>query len=141
MPELLPAAVLSDLDGTLAIANGRRYNDFSRVITDRPDPIVKSLLEELSRAGNLLLFMTGRPALCRADTSRWIQDIAGLPMHELLMRGNDDWSPDAELKHRLYREHIFGKYSIQLVLEDKRSVVDMWRQQGLRAFEVANNDK
>ncbi len=141
MTNHLPKAVISDLDGTLAIATQRRYHDFTKVYTDTPDTIVRDFLQHLSSSGYLLLFSTGRVESCRQASHAWIEDVANLPVELLVMRGDDDLAPDPELKRQLYQRHIAGKYAVDLVLEDKRSVVDMWRQEGLRCYEVANNEK
>lgn len=137
-------AIITDLDGTLSIASNRRYSEFERVITDTPDPIVREVLHGLTQANNaVLIAMTGRPDVgnCREDSRRWIEDIAQLPLELLLMRKPEDYSPDALVKQRLFHEYVLGLYSIDLVLEDKPSVVRMWRGEGLRCFEVADNEK
>ena len=136
-------AVITDLDGTLAIANNRRYSQFEHVSTDTPDPFVRDILFNLTQNDDrALIVVTGRPDLdaCREDTERWIEEVAELPHELLLMREAGDHSPDFLVKQRLFREHIVGHYSVDLVLEDKASLVKMWREEGLRCYEVANNE-
>lgn len=136
----LPSAIITDLDGTLAIATQRKYSDFSRVHLDTPDPMVLDILKCSVDFGRKIIVATGRPDLCRDATYSWLVDTAQLPIEMLLMRDSDDFSSDTEVKRRLFQAHIAGRYAVDLVLEDKRSVVDMWRNQGLRCYEVANSE-
>lgn len=126
----------------MALAANRSYGDFSGVYSDLPDPMALEIIKGLTNEDRSLIFVTGRPDIddCRTDTERWIRDVAQLPIELLLMRDANDHSPDTEVKRWLYREHIAGSYCVDLVLEDKPSVVNMWRQEGLRCYEVANNE-
>lgn len=136
-------AVMTDLDGTLALATHRRYSQFEHVSTDTPDPFVRDILFNLTQNDErALIVVTGRPDLdnCRSDTEQWIQEVADLPLELLLMRDANDHSPDTLVKQRLFRENIVGQYTVDLVLEDKPSLVKMWRNEGLRCYEVANNE-
>jgi len=141
---LMKPAIITDLDGTLALAKDRHYLQFDRVSTDTPDPMVRELLYRLTQDGErALIAVTGRPDLdnCREDTRRWVEEAAKLRLDLLLMRDEGDHSPDVLVKQRLFREHVLGFYSVELVLEDKPSLVTMWREEGLRCYEVANNER
>ena len=48
--------------------------------------------------------------------------------------------PDAENKKFFYQTKIKDKYQIDFVLEDRNSVVKMWREIGLVCFQVAETN-
>lgn len=137
-------AVITDLDGTLSIAENRRYNEFDKVATDTPDYILLEILQSLiSDNKRALIVITSRPDLgnCRADSMSWIESVIGRKPDLLLMRKEGDHSPDYSVKRRLFERYIVGRYAVDIVFEDKPSVVSMWREKGLRCYEVANNER
>ena len=62
-----------------------------------------------------------------------------VPCDRLIMRPFDDNTSDDECKRKLFNEEI--NYSdVWFVLEDRKSVVDMWRGEGLTCLQVAPGD-
>ena len=59
---------------------------------------------------------------------------------ELFMRPTGDTRKDSILKKEIYDNHIKGKYNVKYVLDDRDSVVEMWREQGLTCLQVAPGD-
>jgi hypothetical protein len=55
------------------------------------------------------------------------------------MRKNDDFRPDHEVKREILNDHI-NKDRVRLVIEDRASVVKMWRQEGLVCWQVADGE-
>ena len=56
----------------------------------------------------------------------------------LLMRAAGDNRKDTIVKRELYMNHIQGRYRVFCVLDDRPSVVRMWRAElGLTVFAVA----
>jgi predicted kinase len=138
--ELDPAlekAVVVDLDGTLAIHNGRQPFDFSQCYTDSVNPAVLECVKALHRAGIQILFVTGREDVCRAETVRWLNDKCGLIHFELHMRKKNDNRKDSLVKEEIYKERILPKYYVHFVLDDRQQVVDHMRGLGLTVFQVA----
>ena len=56
------------------------------------------------------------------------------------MRSSKDFRPDNEIKQEIYDNEILGKFNIEIVLDDRDRVVDMWRENGLRVLQVAEGD-
>jgi hypothetical protein len=57
------------------------------------------------------------------------------------MRAAGDQRPDYIVKNELFEEHVAGKYNILLSLDDRDSVVDLWRNKmGIPTFQVANGN-
>ena len=61
--------------------------------------------------------------------------------YELFMRPQGDSSKDATIKYELFEKHILGRYYVELVVDDRQQVVDMWRRQlGLTCVQVDYGD-
>lgn len=139
--EGLPSAIICDLDGTLAIHNGRSPYDEEKCDTDL---INKNILEILRFYPNLqLIFVSGRQDKVREKTEKWLYDNAWLPKshYKLYMRKTGDTRNDSIVKREIFDVEIRGKYNIQFVLDDRNRVVEMWRNElGLTCFQVADGD-
>lgn len=122
----LPDAVIVDLDGTLARMNGRSPYEFDRVDEDEPVTHIVELVRELAGGGTAVIYVSGRDDSCRMKTETWLGRHVGVP-GPLYMRTSGDRRPDNEVKHELYTTHIEGRYRLRFVLDDRDSVVHMWR--------------
>jgi predicted kinase len=131
-----PQAVLVDVDGTLALVNGRGYYDYDLVLTDLPNQPVIDLVNVLAR-DNEIIFMSGRPETCREDTSSWIDRFVRYP-HLLFMRAEGDKRKDAVVKRELFDERVRNHYNVRWVVDDRNQVVRMWRELGLTVLQVAD---
>lgn len=138
----LPRAVLVDIDGTLALRTGNRSPyDWSRVGEDEPNPAVIELVQTLAAAGrHRIILLSGRDEVCRQQTEMWL-DAQAVPFHELHMRARKDNRKDSVVKAELYRAHVEGRHTVAFVVDDRRQVVDMWRNElGLTCLQVAEGN-
>ena len=136
----LPSAVIIDIDGTMAILNGRNPFDISKVDTDLPNVPVVKLAKRLQDVGIKLIFVSGRKDTCREKTDAWLQ-ANGFYDFRLIMRKADDNRADSITKKELFDTYIAGSYYIEFVLDDRNSVVDMWRKDlRLPCFQVNYGD-
>lgn len=136
-PEL-PDAIIVDMDGTLALLNGRNPYDASNSDQDLPNgPVLDTVL--MLQEKNQIIVVSGRTDNCRIQTETWLQKY-GVKFAHLFMRKAGDMRKDALIKQEVYRQHIEGKYNIRFVLDDRQQVVDMWRSLGLTVFQVAEGD-
>lgn len=156
----LPWCIICDIDGTVALNDGHRdFFDWSLVGNDKPNERVCELVRELMEWTEVI-FMSGRMRECYGDTQDWIgrhiakhqwpgsnggrrtsNDWRALPTaNKLFMRADGDRRPDNIVKRELYDEHIDGKYRVRFVLDDRNSVVRMWRAMGLTCLQVADGD-
>lgn len=153
----LPEAVLCDLDGTLALMNGRSPYDASTCDQDLPNhPVIKTLLAHHAQ-GRKVIFCSGREDKYKDATVRFIEKYVTLTKmvgqfdgkdypeqtvipYELYMRKTGDMRKDSIIKEEIYNEHINGKVNVLLVLDDRNQVVDFWRSKGLSCFQVAPGD-
>jgi hypothetical protein len=138
-----------DIDGTVAIMGDRSPYDWSRVGEDTPNEPVLRVVIALLEAHNNVIFMSGRMEQARTQTELWLGVQIGkhYPVFcmesccsPLFMRGNGDYRPDNIVKRELYDKHVHGKYDVIGVIDDRASVVEMWRDMGLTCLDVAGHD-
>ena len=137
----LPAAVIVDLDGTVALHDSERgHYEYENVAGDRPNWPVVHLVRQLARECELV-FLSGREDRCRHATTWWLShhQIGPAP-HRLLMRETGDRRADYIVKAELLDASIRGAYDVRLVLDDRDQVVAMWRAMGLTCLQVADGD-
>jgi len=129
---------------------------------DIPNEPVASVMSDLNTYNNAIFFLTGRSEAQRELTINQIErcgyehqnqcaDLIPKDDYErlyysgghydqiLLMRPDDDYRPDAELKSELF-DKLDLVYSDTIIFDDRQSVVDMWRARGLTCFQVAKGD-
>jgi len=160
----LPKAIICDLDGTLAIINDRSPFDASKCEQDILNKPVADVVMAMYKKGYKILFVSGRTDEFLPQTKRFIENHLIVekterpmfyhgdylmegdwkttfnPMTFILhMRKTGDSRKDYIVKKEIYDEHIKDKYDIQFVLDDRPSVVRMWRSLGLTVFQL--NDK
>lgn len=139
--DTLPRAVIFDVDGTLALRGdepeARRFYDWHRVGEDAPNPPVVELARVLADSMRYrLVLMSGRDGVCRPETVKWL-DEHDIPWHELWMRAEKDNRADTIVKRELYEQHVAGRYDVAWVVDDRDSVVSLWRRDlGLPCFQV-----
>lgn len=146
-------AVIFDIDGTLADCEHRRHlvdlknypHDMHQGRTDwkeffrraKDDPVVepvKRLLDQLKPLNHIVL-CTGRGEEQRQDTRGWLQS-RGISYSGLFMRPLGDYRADHVVKRELLGI-IRAIYTPWLVVDDRQSVVDMWREEGLVCLQCA----
>lgn len=132
----LPAAIVVDIDGTVATAAHRSVYDYTKVSTDEVIPDVANLVIDLNLAGNKVIFLSGREDSCREATSRWLSYHFFDMDFDLFMRSAGDSRPDWIIKGELYDKHVIPNYSIKAVLDDRDQVVRHVRNRGITVLQV-----
>lgn len=133
----LPPVILCDLDGTLALfGDANPYErDFEK---DKINTPIYEILMKF-QGGVDLIFITGRQEKYIPKTKEFLRN-SGLRYEKILFRKNDDLRKDSIIKQELYEANIKGKYNVFFVLDDRDSVVEMWRDLGLTCLQVAEGD-
>lgn len=136
-----------DLDGTLSnaghrthLAQNKLWDDFHAAASlDKPFDDIVRLLKLTSRiAKNIIL--TGRDIKYVAQTNDWFfeHDISPY-IHDIMMRANDDRTPDHEMKIRMLDVYFGGRelmlQKIWLVIEDRDRNVEAMRNIGLTVLQ------
>ena len=126
-----------DIDGVLADVRHRlhfvtaRPKDWDGFFGAAPDD--EPLPQGLARAWELadthgVVYLTGRPERCRADTEIWLAQ-HGFPPADLVMRPDDDRHPARLFKVGQVRR-LERSDGVDLVLDDDPKVVDAIRDAG-----------
>jgi len=131
--------VLVDIDGTVAHRCDRGIYEFSKVGSDIPDKNIIEIAESLWKNSKTLIFITGREDSCYEETYKWLVDNCP-PFSKLYMRKTGDARKDHEVKKEIYENYIKEKFNVLCVLDDRQSVVDMWRSLGLTCLQVNYGD-
>lgn len=134
-------AVIFDIDGTLAqiehrrhhVASGKKKNWKAFFAEMNKDPVnewCRNLNHMYKKEGYKIIVMSGRPSNYREVTKTWLSD-NNVHYDELFMRDSRDQRQDNLVKEDLYNNHVKSYYQIEVVIDDRKQVVDMWRKIGL----------
>ncbi len=134
--EGLPDVVICDLDGTLALPNGRNVYDAAACEDDLVNEVIRGILASCQA---YVILVSGRSEEHRPQTERWLTKHA-IIYSQLLMRKEGDYRKDAIVKYEIYQEHIAGKCNVKFILDDRNQVVAVWRALGLTVLQVADGD-
>lgn len=140
----LPNCIIVDIDGTVANMNGKRNPfEWDKVDLDAPKFEILHIVESvvLNIPGTNLIFLSGRDEICREKTEQWLRTFLTERVKEfqLYMRPQGNSEDDRIIKRKLFDDNIRGKYNVKFVLDDRRRVVNMWREMGLTCLEVADH--
>ena len=141
--------IIFDIDGTLMdISHRKKYvtqrpKDWSKfreeTSNDTPNQDVFAIAKALQKAGHNILIASGRNKSQRAVTLKQLMK-EKLVFRALELRSDTDYRPDTEVKSGMLDKFRKQGFNPELVFDDRSSVVDMWRQRGLRAVQVAPGD-
>lgn len=136
--DFVARAYIVDIDGTLAHMTGRSPYDWDRVHEDAVAEDVRHLVQTLFE-NHIIVVMSGRSEDCRGVTETWLRD-NDIPFDELHMRPSGDTRPDTVVKHELFNEFVRHEYEVLGSIDDRVSVVQLWRDLGLTCYQVADGD-
>lgn len=150
-PENAPEAVIVDLDGTLAKIVDRNPYDAENCHTDEYDWLVA---KAAVATGCKIIYCSGRSEKHRTQTEAWLNENTQNMFYniyhidrlspecdaELFMRADGDYRPDYIVKKEMFDTLIAPHYDVKLVIDDRDSVVEMWRDMGLTCWQVAPGD-
>lgn len=140
VPDDRPLAVF-DVDGVLADVRHRLrhverrprdWDAFFGAAVDDPPLVEGVALAQQSARDCEVVYVTGRPERCRADTLAWF-DRHGLPPGELRMRRERDRRPARVAKPELLRELARGRV-VAVVVDDDQQVCDAYEKAGWRVL-------
>lgn len=141
-------ALIIDLDGTLAdirvrlkhLENGKKdWKSFNKTIeTDELHEWCKEIITRFS-PDHKIIIVSGRTDELKTETEEWLAKHQ-ITYHHLFMREKLDYRPDTDVKLEIYETEIRDRFSILFVLDDRQSVVNMWRAMGLVVLQCAPGD-
>jgi hypothetical protein len=153
-------AIICDIDGTVAdcrhrlhhvLPGGKRNWDrfFEGMVDDPVIKPVRDLVWHATTQGDweeiALVFSSGRPETYRVETEVWLR-AAGLPLDSfssdrLYMRPANDTRPDHVVKREMLDRIRADGYEPFIVIDDRPSVVAMWRESGLVCLQAAPGEE
>lgn len=145
--ETKPKAIIVDLDGTLCNTDHRQHfvdnkdwaGFFDALVKDEPNEWCKHLVFMYLAEGYEILFVSGRPQNYEHQTREWLDKHLGIS-YKLMMRKAFDYRKDSVVKGIIYDFNIKHYYDVEVVIDDRKSVVEMWRKRGLTVLQCAEGD-
>ena len=141
------SCIVSDLDGTLCQIDHRLHHvkngnkNWKAFFDGIPDDSVNwwcaDILEKLPYP---IVYCSGRPDNHRKPTEEWLWEKNDLPRGQLFMRNRTDSRKDDLVKEIIYEFEIKTRYQVYFVIDDRASVVSMWRKHGLVCLACAEGD-
>lgn len=144
--------IIVDLDGTIADCEHRRHfierkpknwDAFLDPVNIFNDPLIETIANvvRIFSQHYAIVYCSGRSASTYAITVDWLKkhELWNSPV-ALYMRNKGDKRPDFEIKAELLHKMRMDGWNPVLVLDDRDSVVKMWREQGLTCLQVAEGD-
>ena len=137
----LPECVIYDIDGTVALMNGKRGPfEWHKVSMDSVNESVANIVRMENLVGTPVFAVSGRDGSCRQATENWLS-ANNIPFDALFMRPAGDFRKDTEIKKEIFEREFMNKHFVKYVLDDRTQVVKMWREQlELTVLQVAQND-
>lgn len=136
-----------DIDGTIASCEHRRqwvktkpqnWGAFNALMhKDGPiNQTIELLRLVYSNANYNVVLLTGREGSIknRTQTEQWLIDNR-VPYNALFMREDRDYRCDAIVKLELMKK-VEQTYEVIGIFDDRKKVVDMWRENGYYVFDV-----
>lgn len=143
-----PCAIF-DVDGTLAqfdadrlghLVHGeeKQWQEFHEAMAtaDAIAPVAK-LLRRLKEAGETIVICSGRPEGWSDHTVAWLERL-DLPFDAIYLRPSGaDAATDPEVKRELLAQMKADGFDPWIVVDDRSSVVEAWRDEGLVCLQCA----
>ena len=141
--------IICDIDGTLANIEHRRHfvskepKDHKNFYANMKDDELRvEVMDSVMRHeldGYEIFLVSGRPEEYRDVTEAWLEKKAqGYRFYKtLFMRPRGDHRPDTQVKKEIY-DRYFKNFNVYKVIDDRPSVIRMWREQGLEVIDVGD---
>jgi len=130
--EFKPKAIILDIDGTIALTNGRSHYDYSEAVLS--DTVRLDVLEMVSAfastMGADIICVSGREEICREDTEEWLTSHY-VDNTELHMRKAGDDRCDTIVKEEIFWEHIEPHWNVIAAFDDRPRVIRKWKDIGI----------
>ena len=144
------ADVIFDVDGTLMDIEHRRHHVEQKpkdwkafrkdMIHDTPNEDVVMMAKLLKEAGHRIIIATGRLDEDKDLTLKQLKD-AGVKYDAVFLRGKwEKYHRDSEVKENMLTDMKKFGFNPTMAFDDRDRVVDMWRRNGLRVFQVDKGD-
>lgn len=143
-PKNKPNCIIVDIDGTLAHMTTRKGYPYAwhRVKEDSVDQTVADIVRKYAQRNvndedyTRIIIVSGRDEVCKNETKEWLND-NNIPFDFLFMRPAGDNRKDTIIKKEIFDLYIKNQYRVLFILDDRNSVVKMWREEvGVKVLQV-----
>lgn len=141
-------AIIVDIDGTLSDSTQRQKymlqspkdwkSFYAEIPNDLPNQWCVEICTAMSWAGYEVILVSGRPNDYREVTNEWLNKHF-VYSDRLLMRESGDFRPDYQVKLEILNK-LKKNYEILFAVDDRKQVVDMWRDNGVVCLHCAEGD-
>jgi len=127
-----PKAIILDIDGTVALTNGRSHYDYSvAVLNDSPRlDVLEMVSAYASVTGAEIICVSGRESICRKYTEDWLL-CHYVDNTKLFMRKAGDSRCDTIIKEEIFWNDIEPHYNVIAAFDDRKRVVRKWIDIGI----------
>lgn len=150
--ESLSKVIVVDLDGTMALMNGRNPYDASTCDQDLPHKHVVNIVKEMHDLGYKVIFLSGREDKFEQPTrtflwNNFVEECYNKHSdhptkfhrsYELFMRKTGDQRKDVVIKSEIYEAEIKNKYFIAAWFDDRLQICEWLHREGLPLFRVGD---
>lgn len=144
-------AIIVDIDGTLANVDHRRHfvrdgkKQWKRFFDAMDkDTLVQPVNDIINMVRGItfsqVLLVSGRGEEYRSVTENWLKEHQ-VDYNALYMRRAKDYRSDVIVKSEIYDNDIAPYYNVWFVIDDRPSVIRMWREKGLFVFAVGDGEE
>ena len=122
--------------------NWEVFFDPKNIDLDQPNDAVIKMAQTLKDAGNRIVILSGRSKATKDATKAWLNKF-NVPFDVLKMRPTDGglkWMKDDLLKKKWLDDLFPNTDDIICVFDDRNKVVQMWRDNGITCFQVADGN-
>lgn len=143
--------VICDIDGTIADTSHRTHfvkkpegekkdwkGFFEAMDQDPVRENVRTMLIDYYNKGFTIVFMSGRPDNYKERTLAWLEKNKLTFAFTLMMRRAYDKREDTEVKKQMLNTYFTDKKNIHVVIDDRPSVIRMWKEEGLDVIDVGD---
>ncbi|MCA9749414.1 MAG: AAA family ATPase, partial [Romboutsia sp.] len=134
--DLLPKAIICDIDGCLAKMSDRSPYEWNKVGNDEVQDHIKNIVNFYYENNYKVFIFTGRDGSCFELTEQWLKD-NNVKFDYLFSRKEKDQRKDSIIKEELFRENVLDNYYVEMVIDDRMQVIRMWNNLGLTV--LSNN--
>lgn len=105
------------------------------MVLDTPNDWCIRLVQALTKADVIPVFITGRHEGFRKETENWLNNhkLRGYVLH---MRDFKDYRKDVDVKKELYQDRVSPEFDIKMAIDDRRFVSELWRDLGIPTLRV-----
>lgn len=145
-------AVIIDLDGTLCNIDHRKHyiegdvkdwKSFNEDVTkDKVNIWCRELVRSLYICNIQIIYVTGREGTQKTieNTAKWLNKNGCSHCAHIFFRKEKDYRPDYVIKKEIYDLKINYNYDVLFAVDDRKQVVNMWRELGLTCLQCDEGD-